>query len=115
MVRAELLKLVHVPLWDAVSAQRRDYELQASSTRIWAFITQYSHMLLQEAPKSIQKQWRIYCSQKQKGKSFTRETNFLPFIMDMVRARCAFSVSGLCCGVLNECGLDLAVDDGIAR
>ncbi len=65
VVRAELLKLVHVPLWDAVSPQRRDNELK-------------------EAPKSIQKQWRVYCTQKQKGKSFARETNFLPFIVDMV-------------------------------
>lgn len=62
-VRAEVLKLVHVPLWDAVSDVRRNVELC-------------------DAPKSIQKQWRMLASQKAKGKSFSRETSFFPFLFE---------------------------------
>lgn len=65
-VRSEVLKLVHIPLWDAVCEQRRQLELQ-------------------EAPKAIQKQWRVFGNQKQKGKSFAREAGFIPYLFELLR------------------------------
>jgi intron-binding protein aquarius len=104
-VRVPLLKLVHLPLWDSVSPTL----LQIEVRDLWFLLFHANSPQLSGAPKPIVKQWRVYNSQKAKGKTFDRESRFLPFLFDNLLFP-NLSSSGKGNEVLGQRVLELAID-----